>query len=335
MVDGKDSRSTRGSMGEPAAGHRHEGEPHHVWFSAAPHLRRAMQPDQVTYPWDHRAQTRTAGREGIRPACPVRRRGRDPVTRGRHAQGQETLSARSGADDRPRPGRPGPGGGRLPHTHQWGTGLTLAILLGAAILAWVVPFVPVLDGRGHGRRGGPGRPRHRLYGPTSSSHGPAGGGPCSGIYLLDVLLAIYHVRRLFRQQSPWPRSRAPEPEPKRDFRMLGETRNGGGGTATGTTGMATRPTTGTATTETETAAPKTAAMATVYGNGNGSHEPDQDVPGHGSAIPSLREPERVYYGRNGIIGWGVPLRAFPLTIQSGQATESREREIGSFQAPRI
>ena len=210
---------------------------------------------------------------------------------------------------------------------QWGTGLTLAILLGAAILAGRSRvFLPLMVAATVGAvvlavRGTP-AVRADLVVPLACL------AVCFGIYLLDVLLAIYHVRRLFRQQSPAPQQ-APEPEPKLNLRMPAETEyrrwrdgnghngNGHAHNGNGHNGNG------------NGSAENGGHGYLVNGNGNGSHEPDQDVPGHGSAIPSLREPERVYYGRNGIIGWGVPLRAFPLTIQLDKPLDP-EREIGSF-----
>jgi hypothetical protein len=207
---------------------------------------------------------------------------------------------------------------------QWGIGLTLALLIGAAILAgrsrlflplMIAAIVAAVTVAVHGTSA----QRDALVVPLACL------AVCFGIYLLDVLLAIYHVRRLFGRESPAPQQ-APQPERKLSLRMPAESEyrrwragkehnghNGNGHNGNGHNGNG-----------------HNGSLANgSNGNGNGNHEPDHDTPDHDPASPSVREPERVYFGRNGIIGSGVPLRAFPLTIPLDKPLDP-EREIGSF-----
>jgi hypothetical protein len=133
---------------------------------------------------------------------------------------------------------------------------------------------------------------------------------CFGIYLLDVLLAIHHVRRILRRQPtgqvrqtarPPDRTvtfRTPaESEVRRWLYGSGDGRNGDGhhGSAHNGNGHNGNGHAG-------------------NGNGSSSREPDRDEPDRSVGTPAVSGPVRVYYGRNGIIGSGVPLRPLPLTV---------------------
>jgi hypothetical protein len=302
-------------------------------LSAAAHLRQVMQPDQVTDP----------GTTAPRPALPVGR-----------AYALRVLFSAEGAI-------PAPGVDmRRVRKHcllalvqtivrdlaaltavvacflvdQWGIGFTLAILLGAAIVAGRSRvFLPLMAAATIGAvvtavRGNP-AVRAALVVPLACL------AVCFGIYLLDLLLAIFHVRRLFRKEQSPPQRERPAPvrpltlrtPAESEYRRWGDGNghNGDGHNGNGHNGNGHNGNGHNGNGSVENGGHGYLAN----GNGNGSREPDQDAPDRGPAIPSLREPERVYFGRNGIIGWGVPLRAIPLTIQLDKPLDP-EREIGSF-----
>ena len=234
-------------------------------LSAAAHLRQVMQPDQVTDP----------GTTAPRPALPVGR-----------AYALRVLFSAEGAI-------PAPGVDmRRVRKHcllalvqtivrdlaaltavvacflvdQWGIGLTLAILLGTAIVAGRSRvFLPLMAAATIGAvvtavRGNP-AVRAALVVPLACL------AVCFGIYLLDLLLAIFHVRRLFRKEQSPPQRERRAPVRPLTLRTPANPSTGGGKTATAITATGTMGTaiTGmgtTATAITGTAASKTAAMAT-------------------------------------------------------------------------
>jgi hypothetical protein len=138
---------------------------------------------------------------------------------------------------------------------------------------------------------------------------------CFGIYLLDVLLAMRHVRRLLRRQPAGQVKEAARPpdrtisfrtpaesEVRRWLYGRGNGHDGNGHNGNGHDGNG------------HDHNGNGHAGNGRNGNGSGSHEPDRDEPDRSVGRPAVSGPVRVYYGRNGIIGSGVPLRPLPLTV---------------------
>jgi len=214
----------------------------------------------------------------------------------------------------------------------WGIGITLAVLAAAAIFT------------GHGRLFLPvtiaaatclvvavvhGSPAER----ASLTVPLACLAICFGIYLLDVLLAMHHVRRILRRQPTGQvKQTARPPDGTVTFRTPAESevrrwlygsrdghngnghsgnehsgnghdhngRNGNGHNGNGHAGNG------------------------HNGNGSGSHEPDHDERDRSAGTPAVNGPVRVYYGRNGIIGSGEPLRPLPLTVPLEKALDASQ-----------
>jgi hypothetical protein len=201
----------------------------------------------------------------------------------------------------------------------WGIGITLAVLAAAAIFT------------GHGRLFLPVTIAATICLVVAVVHGsPAERASltvplacvaiCFGIYLLDVLLAIHHVRRILRRQPtgqvrqtarPPDRTvtfRTPaESEVRRWLYGSGDGRNGDGhhGSAHNGNGHNGNGHAG-------------------NGNGSSSREPDRDEPDRSVGTPAVSGPVRVYYGRNGIIGSGEPLRPLPLTVPLEKALDASQ-----------
>ena len=201
----------------------------------------------------------------------------------------------------------------------WGIGITLAVLAAAAIFT------------GHGRLFLPvtiaatvclvvavvqGSPAER----ASLTVPLACLAICFGIYLLDVLLAMHHVRRILRRQpAGQAREAARPPDRTVTFRTPAESEvrrwlygSGNGHNGNGHNG------------KDHDHNGNGHAGNGRNGNGSGSHEPDRDEPDSSVGTPSVSGPVRVYYGRNGIIGSGEPLRPLPLTVPLEKALDASQ-----------
>jgi hypothetical protein len=202
----------------------------------------------------------------------------------------------------------------------WGIGITLAVLAAAAIFtgqgrlflpltiaATICLVVAVVHGSP--------AERATLIVPLACV------AICFGLYLLDVLLAIHHVRRILRRRPAGQLAQAATP-PERTvtFRTPAEAEvrrwlygsgNGHGGNGHGGhngNGHARNGHNGNGHDA------NGHAGSGFGGSGFGGREPDSDELDRSAATPAVSGPIRVYYGRNGIIGSGEPLHPLRLTV---------------------
>jgi len=205
----------------------------------------------------------------------------------------------------------------------WGIGITLAVLAAAAIFT------------GHGRLFLPVTIAAAICLVVAVVHGSSAERAsltvplaclaiCFGIYLLDVMLAIHHVRRILRRQPTGQvKQTARPPDGTVTFRTPAESevrrwlygsgdghnengRSGNGHSGDGHDHNGRNGRNG------------------HNGNGSGSHEPDRDERDRSAGTPAVNGPVRVYYGRNGIIGSGEPLRPLPLTVPLEKALDASQ-----------
>ena len=196
----------------------------------------------------------------------------------------------------------------------WGIGITLAVLAAAAIFtgqgrlflpvtiaATICLVVAVV-------RGSPAE-RASLTVPLACL------AICFSIYLLDVLLAIHHVRKILRRQPAGPvKQEARPPDRTVTFRTPAESEvrrwlyrrgNGHNGNGNGHHGNGH---------DHNGYSGNGHAGNGHNGDGSDRREPDPDGFDHSAATPAVSGPVRVYYGRNGIIGSGLPLGPLRLTV---------------------
>jgi hypothetical protein len=214
----------------------------------------------------------------------------------------------------------------------WGIGITLAVLAAAAIFT------------GHGRLFLPVTIAAAICLVVAVVHGsPAERASltvplaclaiCFGIYLLDVLLAIHHVRRILRRQPTGQVKQTARPpdgtvtfrtpaesEVRRWLYGSGDGHNGNEHSGNGHSGNG----------HSGNGHDHNGRNGNGHagngrnGNGSGSHEPDRDERDRSAGTPAVNGPVRVYYGRNGIIGSGEPLRPLPLTVPLEKALDASQ-----------
>jgi hypothetical protein len=156
---------------------------------------------------------------------------------------------------------------------------------------------------------------------------------CFTIYLADVLLSIHYVRKLWRQPNPQNKSRFVDKSriPGRTLvfresarsesqRWLYGNGNGHGGKERGHSAYSNgrhdgNPSQGNGL------------------NGNTYHNPGYGIAGQNGSqpAPSMGEPAKIYYGKNGIVGAGTPGHPVRLTVPLDKAHDA-EKEIEKFTA---
>jgi hypothetical protein len=158
---------------------------------------------------------------------------------------------------------------------------------------------------------------------------------CFGIYLLDVLLAMHHVRRILRRQPAGPAKETARPSDRTvTFRTPAESEvrrwlygSGNGHDGNGHNGNG-HDHNGNSHDHNGNRHDHNGhngnGRAGNGRNGSGRHEPDRDEPDLGAGTPAVSGPVRVYYGRNGIIGSGEPLRPLPLTVPLEKALDTSQ-----------